>query len=53
MEGIIIILDVDKTIIDVDSDNWVVDELGLTDLFDQLIPTMPWNTLMICYSPVS
>ncbi|KAL9233319.1 hypothetical protein vseg_008337 [Gypsophila vaccaria] len=46
MEGIIVIFDFDKTIIDVDSDNWVVDELDLTDLFDQLIPTMPWNTLM-------
>ncbi|KAG2305374.1 hypothetical protein Bca4012_061916 [Brassica carinata] len=43
---IVIVFDFDKTIIDVDSDNWVVDELGFTDLFDQLLPTMPWNSLM-------
>ncbi|KAE8656254.1 Inorganic pyrophosphatase 2 [Hibiscus syriacus] len=35
-----------KTIIDCDSDNWVVDELGATELFEQLLPTMPWNSLM-------
>ncbi|KAH9611462.1 hypothetical protein KSS87_007701 [Heliosperma pusillum] len=46
MEGIVVIFDFDKTIIDVDSDNWVVDELGFTELFDKLLPTMPWNTLM-------
>ncbi|XP_074307586.1 inorganic pyrophosphatase 2-like [Silene latifolia] len=46
MEGIIVIFDFDKTIIDVDSDNWVVDELGFTELFNLLLPTMPWNTLM-------
>ncbi|KAG5630598.1 hypothetical protein H5410_002315 [Solanum commersonii] len=44
--GIVVVLDFDKTIIDVDSDNWVVDELGATDLFNQLLSTMPWNTLM-------
>lgn len=41
-----VVFDFDKTIIDCDSDNWVVDELGFTDLFNQLLPTMPWNTLM-------
>ncbi|KAL9243538.1 hypothetical protein vseg_017413 [Gypsophila vaccaria] len=46
MEGIVVIFDFDKTIIDVDSDNWVVDELGFTEVFDSLLPTMPWNTLM-------
>ncbi|MCD9640711.1 Inorganic pyrophosphatase 1 [Datura stramonium] len=46
MAGIMVIFDFDKTIIDVDSDNWVVDELGATDLFNQLLPTMPWNSLM-------
>lgn len=46
MAKIIIVFDFDKTIIDCDSDNWVVDELGFTDLFDQLLPTMPWNSLM-------
>ncbi|KAL0697846.1 hypothetical protein Bca4012_053968 [Brassica carinata] len=44
--NIVIVFDFDKTIIDVDSDNWVVDELGFTELFEQLLPTMPWNSLM-------
>jgi len=47
--NIVIVFDFDKTIIDVDSDNWVVDELGFTDLFNQLLPTMPWNSLMVCF----
>uniref|UniRef100_A0A5B6YQZ4 Putative inorganic pyrophosphatase 2 n=1 Tax=Davidia involucrata TaxID=16924 RepID=A0A5B6YQZ4_DAVIN len=46
MAGIVVIFDFDKTIIDLDSDNWVVDELGASDLFNQLLPTMPWNSLM-------
>ncbi|KAL0354579.1 UNVERIFIED_CONTAM: Inorganic pyrophosphatase 1 [Sesamum radiatum] len=46
MAGIVVVFDFDKTIIEVDSDNWVVDELGATDLFNQLLPTMPWNSLM-------
>lgn len=48
MAGIVVVFDFDKTIIDCDSDNWVVDELGATDLFNQLLPTMPWNSLMVC-----
>ncbi|KAF7123838.1 hypothetical protein RHSIM_Rhsim12G0204900 [Rhododendron simsii] len=44
--NIVVVFDFDKTIIDLDSDNWVIDELGFTDLFDQLLPTMPWNSLM-------
>lgn len=47
MAGITVVLDFDKTIIEVDSDNWVVDELGATDLFNALLPTMPWNSLMV------
>ncbi|XVF74437.1 hypothetical protein PTKIN_Ptkin13bG0110200 [Pterospermum kingtungense] len=43
---IVVIFDFDKTIIDCDSDNWVLDELNATDLFNQLLPTMPWNPLM-------
>ncbi|KAF6139698.1 hypothetical protein GIB67_002503 [Kingdonia uniflora] len=46
MAGIVVVFDFDKTIIDCDSDNWVVDELGATDLFNELLPTMPWNTPM-------
>jgi pyridoxal phosphate phosphatase PHOSPHO2 len=45
--GILVVFDFDKTIIDVDSDNWVIDELGFTDLFNQLLHTMPWNSLMV------
>nr|CAN67288.1 hypothetical protein VITISV_021601 [Vitis vinifera] len=44
--AVVVVFDFDKTIIDCDSDNWVVDELGLTPLFTQLLPTMPWNSLM-------
>ncbi|KAK6911955.1 Phosphatase PHOSPHO-type [Dillenia turbinata] len=46
MAKIVVVFDFDKTIIDCDSDNWVVDELGFTDLFNQLLPTMPWNSMM-------
>ena len=45
----IVVFDFDKTIIECDSDNWVVDELGFTDLFNQLLPTMPWNSLMVTF----
>ncbi|VFR00187.1 unnamed protein product [Cuscuta campestris] len=43
---VVVLFDFDKTIIDVDSDNWVVDELGFASLFHRLLPTMPWNSLM-------
>ncbi|XP_076958096.1 inorganic pyrophosphatase 2-like [Bidens hawaiensis] len=46
MSGIVMVFDFDKTIIDIDSDNWVVDELGGTDLFNELLRTMPWNCIM-------
>ncbi|KAK6148704.1 hypothetical protein DH2020_016229 [Rehmannia glutinosa] len=46
MAQIVVVFDFDKTIIELDSDNWVVDELGATDLFNELLPTMPWNLLM-------
>ncbi|CAL0326048.1 unnamed protein product [Lupinus luteus] len=46
MSGIVVVFDFDKTIVECDSDNWVIDELGFTDLFNQLLPTMPWNSLM-------
>ncbi|KAF7030655.1 hypothetical protein CFC21_042152 [Triticum aestivum] len=46
MAGVVVVFDFDKAIIDVDSDNWVVDGLGATELFDSLLPTMPWNTLI-------
>jgi pyridoxal phosphate phosphatase PHOSPHO2 len=43
----VVVFDFDKTIIDVDSDNWVIDELGFTESFNQLLPSMPWNSLMV------
>ncbi|KMS96036.1 hypothetical protein BVRB_002650 isoform A [Beta vulgaris subsp. vulgaris] len=46
MSRIVVIFDFDRTIIDGDSDNWVVTQMGLTHLFDQLFSTMPWNSLM-------
>uniref|UniRef100_A0A6V7QQA5 Inorganic pyrophosphatase 2 n=1 Tax=Ananas comosus var. bracteatus TaxID=296719 RepID=A0A6V7QQA5_ANACO len=44
MAGIVVVFDFDKTIIDCDSDNWVVDDFGATERFDILLETMPWNT---------
>ncbi|KAG9456558.1 hypothetical protein H6P81_001066 [Aristolochia fimbriata] len=44
--GIIVVFDFDKTIIECDSDEWVLEALGATHLFNQLRPTMPWNRLM-------
>ncbi|XP_028756275.1 inorganic pyrophosphatase 2-like [Neltuma alba] len=46
MGGIVVVFDFDLTILDCDSDNWVIDELSATDLFNHLRPTMPWNSLM-------
>ncbi|KAI4386967.1 hypothetical protein MLD38_004839 [Melastoma candidum] len=46
MAGVVAVFDFDKTIVDCDSDNWVVDELGFTSRFDQLLNTLPWNALM-------
>ncbi|KAM0037252.1 putative inorganic diphosphatase [Helianthus debilis subsp. tardiflorus] len=42
----LIIWDFDRTIMDDDSDRWVVVEMGLTQLFNQLRQTLPWNSLM-------
>ncbi|EXC11128.1 Inorganic pyrophosphatase 2 [Morus notabilis] len=46
MDRIVVVFDFDKTIIECDCENLVVDELGATDLFNQLLPTMTWNSLM-------
>ncbi|CAL0335204.1 unnamed protein product [Lupinus luteus] len=46
MSEIVVVFDFDKTIVDCDSDNWVIDELGFTHLFNDLLHTMPWNSLM-------
>ncbi|WJX69818.1 3'(2'),5'-bisphosphate nucleotidase [Trifolium repens] len=46
MTSFIVIFDFDSTIIECDSDNWVLDEFGLTEKFYQLLPNMLWNPLM-------
>ncbi|KAL2937639.1 Inorganic pyrophosphatase 2 [Bienertia sinuspersici] len=46
MANIMVVFDFDKTIVDCDTDNWVLDELNFTDMFEELLPTMPWNPLM-------
>ncbi|KAF8413041.1 hypothetical protein HHK36_001015 [Tetracentron sinense] len=46
MAGVVVIFDFDQTIIDCECDDWVVEEMGATQLFNQLLPTMPWNSLM-------
>lgn len=53
MAGIVVIFDFDKTIIDIDSDNWVIDGLGGTALFDHLLTTLPWNSAMVSLSLTS
>ncbi|GLJ23474.1 hypothetical protein SUGI_0444700 [Cryptomeria japonica] len=42
----LIVFDFDLTIVDCDSDPWVMEQLGATQLFNSLLPTLPWNPLM-------
>ncbi|XP_050217979.1 thiamine phosphate phosphatase-like protein [Mercurialis annua] len=46
MARLVLVFDFDKTLIDWDSDNWVVEQLGVNDAFLRLLPTLPWNSLM-------
>ncbi|KAJ7969449.1 Inorganic pyrophosphatase [Quillaja saponaria] len=46
MTNILVVFDFDSTITEMDSDNWVLDEFGATDMFNRLLPTMLWNPLM-------
>lgn len=39
----LVVFDFDKTIVDCDTDNWVVDALGATRRFDELLRHLPWN----------
>lgn len=48
MAGTVVVFDFDRTILDGDSDNWVVTEMGLAQLFSELRSTMTWNSLMVC-----
>jgi hypothetical protein len=45
--NIMIVFDFDLTIIDGDIDPWVIEQLGATQLFQTLLPSLPWNTLMV------
>uniref|UniRef100_A0A0E0JXJ9 Phosphatase n=1 Tax=Oryza punctata TaxID=4537 RepID=A0A0E0JXJ9_ORYPU len=49
--GVVVVFDFDKTIIDCDSDNWVVDALGATARFDDLLRRLPWNSAIVSLSP--
>ncbi|KAK9665960.1 hypothetical protein RND81_14G149400 [Saponaria officinalis] len=46
MANIMVVFDFDKTIVDCDTDNWILGELGYEDLFYELLPNMPWNSAM-------
>ncbi|KAF9662326.1 hypothetical protein SADUNF_Sadunf18G0041300 [Salix dunnii] len=46
MERVFVVFDFDRTIIDCDSDKWVVEKLDVHDLFAQLLPSWSWNRLM-------
>ncbi|XP_004503534.1 thiamine phosphate phosphatase-like protein [Cicer arietinum] len=43
---VMVLLDFDRTIIDDDSDSWVISEMGLTEVFNELRSSMPWTSLM-------
>lgn len=49
MAGVLVVFDFDRTIIDSDSDNWVVTEMGLTPLFKELRSSTPWTALMVVF----
>ncbi|KAG5512847.1 hypothetical protein RHGRI_038674 [Rhododendron griersonianum] len=42
----VVVFDFDHTMIEDNSDTWVVEQMGLTPLFDQLRRTLPWFTLI-------
>ncbi|CAL5360399.1 unnamed protein product [Camellia sinensis] len=42
----VVVFDFDHTMIEDNSDTWVVEQMGLTDSFNQLLRTLPWNSLM-------
>ncbi|KAM0928861.1 hypothetical protein ACQ4PT_002034 [Festuca glaucescens] len=44
--SVVVVFDFDKTIIEWDSDDWVITKLGAADAFNRLRPTMRWNSLM-------
>lgn len=45
--AVVVVFDFDRTIIDWDSDEWIITKLGAADAFQRLRPTMRWNPLMV------
>ncbi|CAM8938102.1 unnamed protein product [Rhodiola kirilowii] len=46
MSSIVVVFDFDRTLLEVDSDDWVVTEMGFKALLRQLMRSMPWTDLM-------
>ena len=46
MVQMVVVFDFDRMLIDEDSNRWVVTQMGLTSLFNELRSTLPWNSLM-------
>lgn len=46
MAGVAVVFDFDHTIIEDNSDTWVVEQMGLSDVFNKLRRTLPWTSLM-------
>ncbi|KAL0338975.1 UNVERIFIED_CONTAM: Inorganic pyrophosphatase 2 [Sesamum angustifolium] len=44
--SVVILFDFDRTLIEDDSDRWVITNMGLNDLFHQFLHALPWNSLM-------
>jgi hypothetical protein len=44
-----IVLDFDWTLLDCNSDTWVVEKLGASALMNSLHHTLPWTQLMVCF----
>ncbi len=47
-----IVLDFDWTLLDCNSDTWVVEKLGASALMNSLHHTLPWTQLMVCFFSV-
>ena len=46
----VIVFDFDWSLIDCNSDTWVVEKLGGGDIMKLLVHTLPWTQLMVCIS---
>lgn len=48
--NMVIVFDFDWSLIDCNSDTWVVEKLGGGDTMKSLLHTLPWTQLMVCIS---